>query len=125
MFSLRGYSASALVYILPSHVSVANANIFLPVRIIVVLLQIENNITTMIGTNTIPSANIADMYMSVLSSLSVDDRLDLIAKLSSSIKNATSTIVADGDLRTMFCGEWGDVEELRDRNYAGREVLNW
>ena len=68
----------------------------------------------MIGTNTIPSANIADMYMSVLSSLSVDDKLDLIAKLSSSIINATYTTVADGDLRTMFCGEWGDVEELRD-----------
>lgn len=80
----------------------------------------------MIRTNPIPSTNIADIYMSVLASLSVDDRLDLIAKLSSSIKNAPRpTAYATDDLRTLFCGEWGKAEELRDRVYSGREVMNW
>lgn len=80
----------------------------------------------MISSNTIPSTNIADIYMSVLASLSVDDRLDLIAKLSSSIKNAPhSSSVAVDDLRTLFCGEWGNAEELRDSTYIGREVMNW
>ena len=32
--------------------------------------------------------SITDMYMSVLSSLSVDEKLDLIAKLTNSIRNA-------------------------------------
>ena len=79
----------------------------------------------MISTNTIPLTNIADMYMSVLESLSVDDRLDLISKLSSSIKKDTRPAVVDNDLRTMFCGEWGDVGNLRDVAYSGREVMNW
>ena len=79
----------------------------------------------MISTNTTPAANIADMYMSVLASLSVDDRLDLISKLLSSIKNESRTAIAIEELRTMFCGEWGDVGELRDRAYTGRDVINW
>ena len=68
----------------------------------------------MVSTNTIPTANIADMYMSILVSLSVDDKLDLISKLSSSIKKETRATGATEDLRTMFCGEWGDAGELRD-----------
>ena len=80
----------------------------------------------MISTNTIHTANIADIYMSVLASLSVEDRLDLIAKLSSSIKNNPQAAFSSvGDLRTFFCGEWGDVGELRDCAYTGRKVLNW
>ena len=75
----------------------------------------------MISTNTIPTANIADIYMSVLASLSVEDRLDLIAKLSSSIKNNShAAFPSVGDLRTIFCGEWGDVGEnktMSDRLY--------
>ena len=77
----------------------------------------------MISTNTIPTANIADMYMSILASLSVDDRLDLISKLSSSIKKETRSTSDTEDLRTMFCGDWGDAGELRDSTYTGREVL--
>lgn len=78
----------------------------------------------MISTNTIPATSITDMYMSVLASLSVDDKLDLISKLSSSIKNNSQADFASvGDLRTFFCGEWGDVGELRDSVYTGREVL--
>lgn len=79
----------------------------------------------MISTNTIPATSITDMYMSVLASLSVDDKLDLISKLSSSIKEDTRPAIVDNDMRTMFCGEWGDAEELRDVTYTGREVLNW
>lgn len=36
----------------------------------------------------IGNISITDMYMSVLSSLSVDEKLDLIAKLTNSIRNA-------------------------------------
>lgn len=79
----------------------------------------------MISTNTIPLTNITDMYMSVLASLSVDDRLDLISKLSSSIKKDTRPAIVDNDLRTMFCGEWGNADELRNIAYTGREVMNW
>ena len=92
----------------------------------VVPLQTEKYHQSMINTNTIPTTNIADIYMSVLASLSVEDRLDLIAKLSSSIKNnSQAAFTPVGDLRTIFCGEWGDVGELRDSAYTGREVLNW
>ena len=102
------------------------ANYFLQNEELCVFLQIEKQHQSMISTNTIPTANIADIYMSVLASLSVKDRLDLIAKLSSSIKNTPqATSITIGDLRTMFCGEWGDTGELRDSEYTGREVLNW
>ncbi len=79
----------------------------------------------MIRSTIMPSTNISNIYMSVLASLSIDDRLDLIAKLSSSIKNAPRSAFAVDDLRTMFCGEWGNAEELRDNTFTGREVMNW
>jgi len=71
-----------------------------------------------------PSVNVTDMYMSVLASLSVDSRLDLIAKLTASIKKDSGMIMQKDDLRTMFCGDWSDIP-LRDEAYHGREILSW
>jgi len=64
------------------------------------------------------------MYMSVLASLSVDDRIDLITKLLNSIKNDSGKEMPDDDLRTMFCGDWTDIP-LRDESYHGREIMSW
>ena len=65
------------------------------------------------------------MYMSVLASLSVSDRLDLISKLSASIKKDSKENTATSDLMTMFCGDWRDVAELRNDKYFGREITKW
>ncbi|MCR4826234.1 MAG: hypothetical protein K5882_04695 [Bacteroidales bacterium] len=78
----------------------------------------------MISTGVNPTVNITDLYMSVLASLSVDTKLDLIAKLSASIKNDSERIMPKEDLRTMFCGNWTDMP-LRDESYYGREILSW
>lgn len=77
--------------------------------------------------NTAPTqdVNMTDMYMSVLALLSVSDRLDLIAKLSASIKNDSRKKPAKSDLLTMFHGDWNDVCELRDEQYFGRKITNW
>ncbi len=64
------------------------------------------------------------MYMSVLASLSVDNRLDLIAKLSDSIKKDEDKNTSMTDLRTVFCGQWSDMP-LRDESYHGREIMSW
>ena len=79
----------------------------------------------MIGTNITPASNIADMYMSVLAPLSVDGRLGLISKRSSSIKNELHLAGEGEDLRTLICGEWGDADELREAACTGRDVINW
>ena len=71
------------------------------------------------------SVNVTDMYMSVLASLSVSDRLDLISKLSASIKKDSKENTATSDLMTMFCGDWRDVAELRNDKYFGREITKW
>ncbi|MBO4740701.1 MAG: hypothetical protein J5605_03535, partial [Bacteroidales bacterium] len=51
-------------------------------------------------------ASLTDIYMSVLAGLSIDLRLDLIAKLSASIREDASNKAISGNLRTMFCGDW-------------------
>ena len=91
----------------------------------VVFLQNETIFKTMIRTNSIPTTSIADMYMTMLATLSVDDILDLIAKLSSSIINTKTREEISDDLHTMFCGVWGNADDLRNSEYVGREVLNW
>ncbi|KAB3731177.1 hypothetical protein HKQ50_07085 [Bacteroides vulgatus] len=63
--------------------------------------------------------SITDMYMSVLSSLSVDEKLDLIAKLPNSIRN---TYTKEQDIETedpfaCYEGDWGgnmSAEEYAD-----------
>jgi len=63
--------------------------------------------------------SITDVYMSVLSSLSVDDKPDLIAKLTNSIRN---TYTKEQNIETedpfaCYEGDWGgnmSVEEYAD-----------
>ena len=76
----------------------------------------------MIGTR-----NITDMYMVVLASLSNNEKLDLIAKLSSSMRDGADKKRMRPNLRTCFKGNWADVDanSLRDYNYRGRTVENW
>lgn len=76
----------------------------------------------MIGTR-----NITDMYMVVLASLSNNDKLDLIAKLSSSMREGADQKRARPNLRTCFKGDWSDVDadSLRNHKYHGRTIENW
>ena len=80
------------------------------------------NLTVMIGTRSI-----TDMYMVVLSSLSNSDKLDLIAKLSNSMRDDADKKRVRPDLRSCFKGDWSDVdaESLRNHEYHGRTVESW
>ena len=66
----------------------------------------------------IESRSITDMYMVVLSSLSNSEKLDLISKLSASMRNDADTKRTRPNLRTCFKGEWSnvDAEELRNHD---------
>ncbi|MBP5339615.1 MAG: hypothetical protein J6Z14_10015 [Prevotella sp.] len=76
----------------------------------------------MIGTR-----NITDMYMVVLSSLSNSDKLDLIVKLSNSMRNEADKKRMRPNLRTCFKGDWSDVDSdsLRNHEYHGRITEAW
>lgn len=76
----------------------------------------------MVGTRSI-----TDMYMVILASLSNSDKLDLIAKLSNSIRNSADTNRTRPNLRTCFKGDWSnvDAEALRNHEYHGRIVDSW
>lgn len=76
----------------------------------------------MVGTT-----NITDMYMVVLASLSNSDKLDLIAKLSNSMRDGADKKRMRPDLRTCFKGNWADVDAdcLRNHEYHGRTVESW
>ena len=76
----------------------------------------------MVGTRSI-----SDMYMPILSSLSDEDKLDLISKLSDSIRLKSSSKPCPTDLRTCFSGDWSSMvaEDLRDSDYHGRPVNKW
>ena len=75
----------------------------------------------------ISTRNITDMYMVVLTSLSNNDKLDLIAKLSNSMREGADKKRLRPTLRTCFKGDWTDVDadSLRDREYHGRTVESW
>lgn len=75
----------------------------------------------------ITNLNVTDMYMSVLSSLSIDDKLDLIAKLTDSIRNKKEVKIADEDLFAGFSGDWNDIsaESLRESRTFTRTVDTW
>ena len=75
----------------------------------------------------IGSRSITDMYMVVLSSLSNSDKLDLIAKLSNSMRNDADNKRIRPNLRTCFKGDWSniDAESLRNLEYKGRTVESW
>ena len=65
--------------------------------------------------------------MVVLESLSNSDKLDLIVKLSNSMRNGADKKRIRPDLRTCFKGDWTDVDadSLRENDYHGRTVENW
>jgi len=73
----------------------------------------------MVGTGSI-----TDMYMIVLASLSNNDKLDLIAKLSNSMRDGAETNRIRPNLRKCFKGDWSDVDadSLRIHDYHGRKV---
>ena len=75
----------------------------------------------------ITNLNVTDMYMSVLSSLSIDDKLDLIVKLTDSIRNKKEVKIADEDLFAGFSGDWNDIsaESLRESRTFTRTVDTW
>ena len=59
----------------------------------------------MIGTRSI-----TDMYMVVLASLSNSDKLDLIAKLSNSMRDDADKKRMRPNLRTCFKGDWSNID---------------
>ena len=61
----------------------------------------------MIGTRSI-----TDMYMVVLASLSKSDKLDLIAKLSNSMRDEADKKRMRPNLRTCFKGDWSNIDAL-------------
>lgn len=69
------------------------------------------------------TTSITDLYMLILASLSPDDKLDLIAKLSASMKEK-SEVSKRPDLNTCFSGDWSNVDAktLRENEYYGRNV---
>lgn len=71
--------------------------------------------------------NISDIYMSVLASLSNKEKLDLISKLSASMRDETVGRRQHPNLRKCFSGEWSDVDaqELRNHEYHGRDIETW
>lgn len=72
------------------------------------------------------TTSITDMYMLILASLSPDEKLDLIAKLSASMKEKLASSKRP-DLRTCFSGDWSGIEAnaLRNNEYYGRNVESW
>ena len=72
----------------------------------------------MVGT-----ISITDMYMHILASLSNRDKLDLISKLSESMRNDADTKRTRPNLRTCFKGDWSgvDADSLRNHDYP----LGW
>lgn len=74
------------------------------------------------------------MYMSVLSSLSVDEKLDLIAKLTNSIRNVHTKErnVETEDPFACYEGDWGEgmsaeeyADNLRKSQTFTRAVDTW
>jgi len=75
----------------------------------------------------ITKLSITDMYMSVLSSLSIDDKLDLIAKLTNSIRAPKEVVADEEDFFACFSGDWSDIsaEDIRESRTFTRTVDAW
>lgn len=82
------------------------------------------------------SISITDMYMSVLSSLSVDEKLDLIAKLTNSIRDTYAKtgrkVEAEDDPFACYKGDWGKgmsaeeyANDLRESHVFTRTIDTW
>lgn len=77
----------------------------------------------------ITNLSVTDMYMSMLSSLSNDEKLDLITKLSESMKKNKSNPKRTKELFSRFNEDWGGnrtpeeiAEDLRNSRVFTREV---
>ena len=77
----------------------------------------------------ITNLSVTDMYMSMLSSLSNDEKLDLITKLSESIRKNKSNPKRTKELFSRFNEDWGGnrtpeeiAEDLRNSRVFTREV---
>ncbi len=75
----------------------------------------------------IVTRNSIDTYMVVLSSLSNSDKLELIARLSNSMREDAEKKRMRPNLRTCFKGDWSDIDadSLRNHEYHGRTVDSW
>ena len=80
----------------------------------------------------ITNLSVTDMYMSMLSSLSNDEKLDLITKLSESIRKNKSNPKRTKELFSRFNEDWGGnrtpeeiAEDLRNSRVFTREVEEW
>lgn len=80
--------------------------------------------------NTTPC--ITDMYMSVLSSLSNDEKLELISKLSDSMRRRKKPSKKLRDVFASFNEDWGGngtpeeiAEDLRKSRVFTREIEEW
>ena len=75
----------------------------------------------------ITNLSVTDMYMSMLSSLSIDEKLDLIAKLSNSIRSRKEVKEMDVDFFSGFSGDWSDIsaEDIRESRTFTRNVETW
>ena len=77
----------------------------------------------------ITNLSVTDMYMSMLSSLSNDEKLDLITKLSESMRKNKTNPKRTKELFSRFNEDWGGnrtpeeiAEDLRNSRVFTREV---
>lgn len=80
----------------------------------------------------IRSLNISDFYLPMLVNLSDDDKLDIIAKLSVTMRKSNKAKRERPDIRTCFSGEWENdkptdvvADELRSSRYYEQKDLEW
>lgn len=80
----------------------------------------------------ITNLSITDMYMGILSSLTNDEKLDLIAKLSESMRKERKPRKNIKDIFACFHEDWGGdatpeeiAEDLRKSRVFTREVEEW
>ena len=80
----------------------------------------------------INNLSVTDMYMSMLSSLSNDEKLDLITKLSESMKKKKRTPKKTKELFNRFNEDWGGnktpediADDLRNSRVFTREIEEW
>ncbi len=71
--------------------------------------------------------SITELYMMVLASLSNSDKLDLISRLSNSMRDEDNEKRTRPNQRTCFKGDWSniDADSLRNHDYYGRTVESW
>ncbi len=75
----------------------------------------------MLGTTSI-----ADIYMPILETLSADNKLELITKLSTSLRKENTKNLRP-DIRACFKGDWSNInsEDLRKNDFYGRTTTEW